>query len=298
MIKIKRGVDNMKKYLSLGFFCILFSIDICIVYYLCKNFQYCLFAAAIILLIVWVYTRYVIYKQKKMCIELDDPYAKNVLLQCFTEIVYLGENRENKKLSNITLYIVDNDCLNAFALPNCIFVERVFLYTFLEREDIIKGVLSHEISHILRKDCYFKALVQLNILAISALLLFIQVGVVYVVVFSICIVFSILFNGVSTEFSSALSTFFSTFFNLTRKLVYYINLFIATLFFRLQEIIADAYAVKLGYGESLIMFFEETSKLNSGKRSLMEILYDEHPAGERRIKKVRKEIQKIKKSSC
>ena len=288
----------MKKYLSIGFFCILFSIDICIVYYLCKNFQYCLFAAAIILLIVWVYTRYVIYKQKKMCIELDDPYAKNVLLQCFTEIVYLGENRENKKLSNITLYIVDNDCLNAFALPNCIFVERVFLYTFLEREDIIKGVLSHEISHILRKDCYFNALVQLNILAISALLLFIQVGVVYVVVFSICIVFSILFNGVSTEFSSALSTFFSTIFNLTRKLVYYINLFIATLFFRLQEIIADAYAVKLGYGESLIMFFEETSKLNSGKRSLMEILYDEHPAGERRIKKVRKEIQKIKKSSC
>ena len=288
----------MKKYLSIGFFCILFSIDICIVYYLCKNFQYCLFAAAIILLIVWVYTRYVIYKQKKMCIELDDPYAKNVLLQCFTEIVYLVENRENKKLSNITLYIVDNDCLNAFALPNCIFVERVFLYTFLEREDIIKGVLSHEISHILRKDCYFKALVQLNILAISALLLFIQVGVVYVVVFSICIVFSILFNGVSTEFSSALSTFFSTIFNLTRKLVYYINLFIATLFFRLQEIIADAYAVKLGYGESLIMFFEETSKLNSVKRSLMEILYDEHPAGERRIKKVRKEIQKIKKSSC
>lgn len=288
----------MKKYLSIGFFCILFSIDICIIYYLCRKLQYCLLAAPIILLIVWIYTKYVIYKQKKMCIELDDPYAKNVLLQCFTEIVYLAENRENKKLSNITLYIVDNDCLNAFALPNCIFVERVFLYTFLEREDIIKGVLSHEISHILRKDCYFKVLVQLNILTISALLLIIQVGVIFVVLLCIFIVFSILFNGVSKEFSSALSTILSAIFNLIRKLVYYINLLIATLFFRLQEITADAYAVQLGYGESLITFFEEISKLNSGKRSLMEILYDEHPADERRIKKVRKEIQKIQQKKA
>lgn len=282
----------MKKYLSIGFFGILFSIDICIVYYLCRKLQYCLLAAAIILLAVLIYTRYVIYKQKKMCIELDDPYAKNVLLQCFTEIVSLAENRENKKLSNITLYIVDNDCLNAFALPNCIFVERVFLYTFLEREDIIKGVLSHEISHILRKDCYFKTLVQLNILTISALLLLIQVGVVFVVAVGVCIVLSILFDEAANEFSSALSTILSTIFTLIRKLVYYINLFIATLFFRLQETTADAYAAELGYGESLIMFFEGASQLNSGKRSLMEILYDEHPADERRIKRVRKEIQK------
>lgn len=148
----------------------------------------------------------------------------------------LAENQEGKKLSKIKLFIIDNDDINAFALPNCIFIERAFLYRYQNNDDIIKAVLSHELSHILRKDCYLKSLFYVNIYVGIISLTVIQIGVVFIAFFVVALVLGIIFGSELSELvSTVLGKLLSWIFNLIKNILYYVNLFIAKWVFRFQE---------------------------------------------------------------
>ncbi len=208
---------------------------------------------------------------------------------------YLSEyifEKEGINVKNIKLCILPSDDINAFA---CGFKHIAVTSGALKNTDemTLSAILAHEISHIINLDVVFKRIAFFNIFVIIVCLTILSAisGILIWGAFFVLCFFGICKGDVSLFVVSGISKALKAFFAGMQKVIVVTFQIIIGIVSRRSEYRADNYAVQLGYGLQLQYFLSRFVSIEQQrKRTLQDVLYDTHPAPEKRIAKLQKEI--------
>lgn len=207
---------------------------------------------------------------------LETRREKEYLIPLFEDI-YEDVKEEYPYLQDIEICIIDSLTVNAFALgTHTVAVTRGAIETFTEDE--LKGILLHEIGHIIHGDT--KAIL-LNLIGNG----FFSICIVVIKLFLLC--FEIFFVSVDKKpkglaylvscFLRLIFTMLLFAFTLTGNILISINS-------RKNEFNADSFANEIGYGEDLTNALYLLQKMSLGEdMRLVERIQASHPHIAKRI---------------
>jgi len=232
-----------------------------------KSFFICLFIYGIAMLIALSPVGEAILRFTTKAKEITTRKDKEYLLPIFLE-VYKRALIEAPNLSkNISLYISEDMSLNAFAVGrNTIVLNRGIIETM--SEDELRGILSHEFSHIINGDT--KALL-LSTIGNGFFSIFVLIADIFLRIIS----YEAHKGGIAYMIFVGLINLFA---RATVFIISWIGVIILSINSRQNEYRADEFASKIGYGEQLLSALYILSEFDSGQHmSFSEKLKASHP---------------------
>ncbi|NYV27423.1 M48 family metalloprotease [Streptobacillus felis] len=211
------------------------------------------------------------------CKQITNPVVKNRLDRIFYE-VYNKANISNPELADdIEIFMTNDMYMNAFATGRKTICVTRGLYENLNDEQI-EAVLAHEFSHILHKDTDLLLIIMVSNMIMNFILIIAR---------SFAHIFAVNMSkekGYSYARSRIMiDLLISGVFQIWTKL----GVMLVLSSSRNQEFVADGYAKKLGYGETLANVLYILNQGNVGKHSLAQTLMSSHPSAGERIEKLR-----------
>lgn len=192
------------------------------------------------------------------------------------------------KFKEPTLYICPDETYNAYSCGNAIVIHEPLVY-----DVSLEGVIAHEFSHYLDRDSIFFGLLNLNILAISLVVMLLSqlyvVCVVILVTLTFCIVFD---GGVGYVLGTFIGRIIQKLATVLCNLFVMVSQAVSSLFSRWIEYKSDRTATDLGYGNELIAFLESNPS-NRKPLSLEERLLSTHPPDKKRVARIELRLQEI-----
>lgn len=236
-----------------------------------------------------------ILRKKTHCEKFDDEAAEQRANRLFKEVLSRAKVINPSIPDDITLYYVDDDEVNAFAVGRkTIGITKGALNL---SDNQIKGILGHELGHLSNHDTdltlvvhvanYFVTVYFLIVRAFVLLLKATAKGTAFIGALLSKSISEFLTNVIIIRFVNLIdfvlitlvSTLWTVFGNLLVKA--------ST---RSNEYLADEFSKKLGYGEELISVIEGFGKVKSSKnpfKRLSASLADTHPAPKKRVEALR-----------
>lgn len=218
---------------------------------------------------------------------------KDYLIPIFGEVYEEAKDFSPKINKDINLYVTDSMAVNAFAVGRkTVAVTRGAIYTF--SPDELKGVLAHELGHMVNGDT--KAL----------LIKLIGNGFFSIIIFVLRFIVSILEN-ISLIIGSknivlAVISFITVISRIAMDLYIIAFVFVGDLIIalnsRYSEYLADEYAYLIGYGEDLKNSLYILNKISMPRNiPLLERLKASHPHTTARIERL-EQLEQLEKQSC
>lgn len=227
---------------------------------------------------------------RKIILNLREPNTVEAkrILPIFDE-VYKRALIVAPRLSNdITLYIYDDDDVNAFAIGlRTIAVHRGLLSNNIYDEEIA-AILGHEFAHIANGDtlCTILAVQSNAIVSVfRSIFSFLMVIAAKIIGFCIALAFDTV-QGAENGFTIADACVRGLNWLLDKFVLIFvfISVVIAQYSRRKHELEADHFSARLGYAQPMIQFFQRNSGSSSSNNfSLSHLLYGTHPRTQERI---------------
>lgn len=197
---------------------------------------------------------------------------------------------------DIRLFIYDDDDINAFAIGlKTIAVHRGLLVNNIYDNEIA-AILGHEFAHIANGDTFCTILaVQSNIIVsvIRTIFSFFMIIVAKIIGFGVSLAFETE-QGAKNGFTIADACVRGMNWLIDKFVLIFvfISVMIAQYSRRQHELAADNFTAKLGYGQSMVHFFQRyiSSYNTSNKLSLSYLLYGTHPSMQTRIANLQNSI--------
>ena len=145
----------------------------------------------------------------------------------------------------------------------------------------VEALLAHELGHMLSGDACLNMVLTVNCLGLLAVVLYYQLvlaAVVWILLLLGCLIGFFRFSFLSCFITGKLTGWIGKMMNgLKQLLLQGCRLLICSLG-RQAELLADAYAARLGYGVYLRHFLERFAPDGGPARSFFEAVYDTHPS--------------------
>lgn len=202
---------------------------------------------------------------------------KEYLLPIFEEVYENAKEKDPKLNNNIKLYIIDNMYVNAFAIGRkTIAVTMGAVETFSQAE--LKGVIAHEFGHLSNGDT--KAL----------LLSTIGNGIFSILIFALRILMlitEVVFSLTRIPFLDVFAVLAKFLFDIGVIIFSYVSEILLSVNSRRNELYADRFAFKIGYGEELVLSLYILQKISlPNNLRLLDRLRASHPNTAKRIKQL------------
>lgn len=232
-----------------------------------------------------------LFRKLNGCKSIDDPAILNRLKPLFEEV----KSRAKSELSgviihdDISLYICDDDAINAFAMGRrTVCVTRGLLSL---TDDQIKGVLGHEFGHLATHDTDLSLLITVGNLIINAVVSFIRLClVVYNAIVGLIAVFCGDWEDLIRVFYAFATFIVTVFINGLMWVWTKLGILLVMKSSRDAEFEADAFSCDLGYSEGLLSFFRILENMEGGpnktKGSIFAALAASHPDTTKRIERI------------
>lgn len=196
-------------------------------------------------------------------------------------------------VTNIKIYYVPGDNINAFSFGR----KSIGITAGAANLDkrTVESLIAHEIGHSYHADMFFYRYLFMNLLGgivLTSLWNSIVIGIIVILIITLFVLESRL-NFVTYSISKGVVSALKRILNLMQRLCAEIFRAIIFCILRRSEYHADTFAtVKAGYGEYLKMFLRKYSgEIEKAKpRSLLEMIYDSHPASSKRILNIEKRM--------
>ena len=225
------------------------------------------------------------------CKKIEDPRISKRLNPLFQEVKQAAKEKHPDFIidDKISLYICDDDALNAFAMGRrTVCVTRGLLQ--LDDEQI-KGVLGHEFGHLASHDTDLTLLITVgNFLISAAVTVFRVILWFYNLIISI---FAAVLGGDEGWLVSAMNSLSSWIGTLIINGLMWIwtqlGILLVMKSSREAEYEADAFSCDLGYSEAMLSFFRILEQMEGGSssgRSIFAALSSSHPETSKRIARI------------
>ena len=190
------------------------------------------------------------------CKKIKDPEILNRLMPLFMEVKErVKANRPDCSIhEGISLYILENDALNAFAMGRrTVCVTRGLLSLSDEQ---IKAVLGHEFGHLATHDTDLTLLITVGNFIITAIVTLFRIGVaIYSFILSLIAMFAG-DEGAIMDLLNSVATFLTTLLiNGLMWLWSQLGILLVMKSSREAEYEADAFSCDLGYSDGMLSFF-------------------------------------------
>lgn len=230
------------------------------------------------------------FRQFNGCKKITDPRIAKRLQPLFQEVKQMAKEKHPDFIidKKISLYICDDDALNAFAMGRrTVCVTRGLLQ--LDDEQI-KGVLGHEFGHLASHDTDLTLLITVGNFLISAAVTVFRM-ILWFYNFIISIVAAIMGGdeGWLVSALNSLSSWLGTLIiNGLMWLWTQLGILLVMKSSRDAEYEADAFACDLGYAEGIVSFFRILERMEGGSsgRSIFAALSSSHPETSKRIARI------------
>lgn len=225
--------------------------------------------------------------------KIEDPAMQERLLPLLAEVYAKAVKLEPELHEDISLYIVDDKCINAFAVGR----RTICLTTGMLQapDDVIKAVLSHEFGHLANKDTdilLMQLLGNIPILTVFTIanaagigfgLLLCQQGVK--VTQSNSNIEGVATGCMAMIIGGMLATYTFLFVKIPQWIWIQFHRITTTHSGRLAEYEADLFACNLGYGEGLKTFLEFASQQehNHTPANFVTKMMSSHPSSDKRL---------------
>ncbi len=235
---------------------------------------------------------------RKIVLNLREPNEaeKSRLLPIYNEVYKRALIASPNLSKDIRLFIYDNDDINAFAIGlKTIAVHRGMLINNIYDNEIA-AILGHEFAHIANGDTFCTILaVQSNVIVsiLRTIFSFFMLVVAKIVGFCVALAFETA-QGAENGFTIADACVRGINWVLDKVVLIFvfISVIIAQYSRRQHELAADNFTAKLGYGQSMIHFFQRYEGVDSTSNilSLSHLLYGTHPSMQIRISNLQSTI--------
>lgn len=222
--------------------------------------------------------------------KIKDEYARERLENCFKQLKEEVGNNIGYRIA-CKVCLIPEDSLNAYAYGRTIGITEGALNCL--DESTVKAVLAHEFSHIICLDPVINRLIFSHIVMIMSILALTHsavIGVVFLLIFALCLL-GMKFNMITFFVTKGILSVIKKVSNVFRFMVLSLLQMFMALLSRRCEFRADAFSCKLGYAYELEYFLERFTELKH-KRTLQEVLYDHHPSSGKRIKRIESYIDR------
>ncbi len=223
------------------------------------------------------------------CKRIEDPAILSRMQTLFEEVKHCAKTRhaDFKINDGISLYICDDDDINAFAMGRRTLCVTWGLLNL--SDDQIKGVLGHEFGHLATHDTDLILLITVGNFIISSI-----VTVIRLILAFYNMVLKIIANvfgdiGVIFDLMRALYwLIYTVCINGLMWLWTQLGILLVMKSSREAEYEADAFACDLGYSEGLLSFFQVLQSCRSSTKdnSIFAALSDSHPSTDMRIARI------------
>lgn len=232
-----------------------------------------------------------LFRKINGCKKIEDPAVLKRMQPLFDEVKQAAKTRhpEMKIEPSISLYVCDNEGINAFAMGRrTVCVTRGLLQL---PDDQIKGILGHEFGHLATHDTDLTLLITVGNLIVSAIVTMIRIGVW---LFDLMMRLASCFLGESgsfVELMASLSTLITTVcINGLMWVWTKLGILLVMKSSREAEYEADAFACGLGYSDGLLTFFRwlASAEDRAGQKdsSIFAALSASHPETTQRIARI------------
>lgn len=226
------------------------------------------------------------------CKKIEDPEILNRLEPLFMEVKERAKSRHSDFIidEGITLYIRDDDDINAFAMGRRTVCVTYGLLSLSDEQ--IKAVLGHEFGHLATHDTDLTLLITVGNFIITAIVTVIRIGLaIYNFIVSVVAAFTG-DEGALVGALNSLATLITTLcINGLMWLWTQLGILLVMKSSRDAEFEADAFSCDLGYSEALLSFFRILDGLErrAGKKESGDIfaaLSASHPDTAKRIARI------------
>lgn len=228
-----------------------------------------------------------------------DVYEKNKLERIKNLVVQRVKDVTSEDVSNIRLYIVPSDDINAMAYGT---KSISFTKGAIESCDemTLCALLGHEVSHIIFWDAILNRIVfgYITFIILSLMLIsFVSISLIWIV-FVILALCGICRGFISVYLTSGLSRGLKALFEIIQHGALFVYQAIMAAVSRSFEYRADQLPVDIGLGNQLAYFLNRFATSQRYQiKSLSEILYASHPAAYSRVQKINERQLKNSKNT-
>ena len=197
-----------------------------------------------------------IFRLMNGCKTIDDPRLQERLYPLFEEVKQRTQNARPDVILDrkLTLYISDNDDINAFAMGRRTVCVTRGLLSLSDEE--IKAVLGHEFGHLATHDTDLTLMITVGNFMISAIVTMVRIGLILYNLFISLISIFMGDEGALFDILNAIATFISTLcINGLMWLWTQLGILLVMKSSREAEYEADLFSCSLGYSDSLLSFF-------------------------------------------
>ena len=226
------------------------------------------------------------------CKKIEDPEILNRLEPLFMEVKERAKSRHSDFIidEGITLYIRDDDDINAFAMGRRTVCVTYGLLSLSDEQ--IKAVLGHEFGHLATHDTDLTLLITVGNFIITAIVTVIRIGLaIYNFIVSVVAAFAGDEGALVGALNSLASLITTLCINGLMWLWTQLGILLVMKSSRDAEFEADAFSCDLGYSEALLSFFRilDGFERRAGKKESGDIfaaLSASHPDTAKRIARI------------
>lgn len=213
-----------------------------------------------------------------------DPATAQRIEPLFAEVCARARTKTRFLPKDVRLFISDEEEPNAFATGRKTVCVTKGLLNLSDHE--ICGVLAHEVGHLIHKDTDLILIVAVGNFLVTAVLF------IYRTIFNLIHALASIRGDLHDSLGGLICSFLlKVFVNLLFSAVMWvwtkIGILLCMYSSRRNEYMADAFAKKLGFGETLASALEKTADGNGVKGGLWAALRASHPPVRQRIQKLR-----------
>lgn len=227
------------------------------------------------------------------CKKIEDPDILNRLEPLFMEVIARAKKKHSDFIidDGITLYIRDDDDVNAFAMGRRTVCVTYGLLSLTDEQ--IKAVLGHEFGHLATHDTDLTLLITVGNFIITAIVTIVRVVLAF---YNIIISVVAIFAGDEGALMGILHAFASLITTLCIDGLMWawtqLGILLVMKSSREAEFEADAFSCDLGYSEALLSFFQilhgmERHAKKGGRGNIFAALSASHPDTSQRIARIK-----------